>query len=60
MDIFAILFWLLTVMAISCALGVILSRNPINSVLFLSAMIGAMVIGKKETSIVAGKNPHQN
>ena len=37
MDIFAILFWLLTVMAISCALGVILSRNPINSVLFLIA-----------------------
>jgi NADH-quinone oxidoreductase subunit J len=37
MDVFAILFWLLTVMAISCALGVILSRNPINSVLFLIA-----------------------
>ena len=37
MDVFEILFWLLTVMAISCALGVILSRNPINSVLFLIA-----------------------
>jgi NADH-quinone oxidoreductase subunit J len=37
MDVFEILFWLLTVMAISCALGVVLSRNPINSVLFLIA-----------------------
>src|SRR5688572_16384187 len=35
MSIFEILFWVLTVMAISCALGVILSRNPISSVLFL-------------------------
>jgi len=35
MDIFDILFWFLSVTAIACALGVILSRNPINSVLFL-------------------------
>ncbi|HTM66333.1 MAG TPA: NADH-quinone oxidoreductase subunit J [Flavipsychrobacter sp.] len=35
MDLFEILFWLLTITAISCALGVILSRNPVNSVLFL-------------------------
>ncbi len=37
MDLFEILFWLLTIMAISCALGVVLSRNPVNSVLFLIA-----------------------
>src|SRR5215203_2266679 len=30
-----ILFWILSVVALSCALGVILSRNPVNSVLFL-------------------------
>lgn len=35
MDLFEIVFWLLSVTAIGCALGVILSRNPINSVLFL-------------------------
>ncbi len=35
MSLYEILFWLLTVMAIGCALGVILSRNPVNSVLFL-------------------------
>lgn len=35
MGIYEVLFWFLTVMAISCALGVVLSRNPINSVLFL-------------------------
>jgi NADH-quinone oxidoreductase subunit J len=35
MDILQILFWLLTVMAIGCALGVVLSRNPVNSVIFL-------------------------
>lgn len=35
MDIFELLFWLLSFMAICCALGVVLSRNPINSVLFL-------------------------
>lgn len=37
MGIYEVLFWFLTVMAISCALGVILSRNPVNSVLFLIA-----------------------
>lgn len=37
MDLFEIIFWLLSVASISCALGVILSRNPINSVLFLIA-----------------------
>ncbi|NCX96085.1 MAG: NADH-quinone oxidoreductase subunit J [Chitinophagia bacterium] len=35
MDINTIVFWMLSVMAVSCALGVILSRNPVNSVLFL-------------------------
>lgn len=35
MDIFDILFWVLSVVAVGCALGVILSRNPIHSVLFL-------------------------
>lgn len=35
MSVYEILFWVLTVMALSCALGVILSRNPVNSVLFL-------------------------
>ncbi len=35
MDIYSILFWVLSVMAVGCALGVILSRNPVNSVLFL-------------------------
>lgn len=30
-----LLFWILSVAALSCALGVILSRNPVNSVLFL-------------------------
>jgi NADH-quinone oxidoreductase subunit J len=35
MDIYSILFWFLSVMAVGCALGVILSRNPVNSVLFL-------------------------
>src|SRR4051812_49085928 len=29
------LFWILSVITLSCALGVILSRNPVNSVLFL-------------------------
>ncbi len=29
------LFWILSVAALSCALGVVLSRNPVNSVLFL-------------------------
>jgi NADH-quinone oxidoreductase subunit J len=35
MSIYDILFWVLSVMAVSCALGVILSRNPVNSVMFL-------------------------
>lgn len=35
MSIYEVLFWFLTIIAISCALGVILSRNPVNSVLFL-------------------------
>jgi NADH-quinone oxidoreductase subunit J len=35
MDIQEILFWALSVMAIGCALGVVLSRNPVSSVLFL-------------------------
>lgn len=35
MDIQQVLFWFLTAMAIGCALGVILSRNPINSVICL-------------------------
>ena len=36
------LFWFLTIMAIGCALGVILSRNPISSVLFLIATFFAI------------------
>src|ERR1041384_1691668 len=28
-------FWVLSVMAVSCALGVVFSRNPVSSVLFL-------------------------
>lgn len=35
MSIQEILFWALSAMAIGCALGVILSRNPVSSVLFL-------------------------
>jgi len=35
MDIYDVLFWALSVIAVSCALGVILSRNPVNSVMFL-------------------------
>ncbi len=34
-DIQVLLFWILSVAALSCALGVVLSRNPVNSVLFL-------------------------
>ncbi len=34
-DIQVILFWILSVAALSCALGVVLSRNPVNSVMFL-------------------------
>jgi NADH-quinone oxidoreductase subunit J len=35
MDIYTILFWFLSALAVGCALGVILSRNPVNSVMFL-------------------------
>lgn len=35
MDIQQTVFWILSALAIGCALGVILSRNPINSVIFL-------------------------
>ncbi|NDC42677.1 MAG: NADH-quinone oxidoreductase subunit J [Chitinophagia bacterium] len=35
MDLYSILFWVLSAIAVGCALGVILSRNPVNSVLFL-------------------------
>lgn len=42
MGIYEVLFWFLTIMAISCALGVILSRNPVNSVLFLIATFFAV------------------
>lgn len=42
MSAYEILFWFLTVMALSCALGVILSRNPVNSVLFLIATFFAV------------------
>jgi NADH-quinone oxidoreductase subunit J len=35
MDVYSILFWVLSVIAVGCALGVILSRNPVNSVMFL-------------------------
>lgn len=33
-----ILFWILSAMTLGCALGVILSRNPIKSILFLIAL----------------------
>jgi NADH-quinone oxidoreductase subunit J len=35
MDIYQIMFWILAVSTLSFAIGVIMSRNPINSVLFL-------------------------
>lgn len=35
MDIHQIIFWILSVFTLGCAIGVIMSRNPINSVLFL-------------------------
>ena len=35
MDLYSILFWILSAMAVGSALGVILSRNPVNSVMFL-------------------------
>lgn len=42
MQLHEILFWLLSAMAIGCALGVILSRNPVKSVLFLIATFFAI------------------
>ena len=42
MGLYEILFWFLTIMALGCALGVILSRNPISSVLFLIATFFAI------------------
>lgn len=35
MSVYDILFWVLSAIAVGCALGVILSRNPVNSVMFL-------------------------
>ncbi len=35
MGIYDIIFWILSAIAVGCALGVILSRNPVNSVMFL-------------------------
>lgn len=42
MSAYEAIFWFLTVMALSCALGVILSRNPVSSVLFLIATFFAI------------------
>jgi NADH-quinone oxidoreductase subunit J len=42
MDIYGILFWFLSAIAVGCALGVILSRNPVNSVMFLIATFFAV------------------
>src|ERR1700754_4178378 len=42
MSLHEILFWFLSAMAIGCALGVILSRNPVKSVLFLIATFFAI------------------
>ncbi|MBX9449937.1 MAG: NADH-quinone oxidoreductase subunit J [Taibaiella sp.] len=35
MELHSILFWILSLMLITCALFVVISRNPVNSVLFL-------------------------
>jgi NADH-quinone oxidoreductase subunit J len=35
MNLYDTLFWFLSAVSVGCALGVILSRNPVNSVLFL-------------------------
>ena len=37
MSLHEIVFWLLSFMTIACGLGVVLSKNPVNSVLFLIA-----------------------
>ncbi len=42
MSLHEILFWFLSAMVIGCALGVILSRNPVKSVLFLIATFFAI------------------
>lgn len=42
MSLHEILFWFLSAMAIGCGLGVILSRNPVKSVLFLIATFFAI------------------
>jgi NADH-quinone oxidoreductase subunit J len=42
MGLHEILFWFLSAMAVGCALGVILSRNPVKSVLFLIATFFAI------------------
>lgn len=42
MSAYEVIFWFLTVMAISCALGVVLSRNPVSSVMFLIATFFAV------------------
>ena len=42
MNLYEVIFWILTALAIGCALGVILSRNPVSSVLFLIATFFAV------------------
>lgn len=42
MQLHVFLFWILAAIAIGCALGVILSRNPVKSVLFLIATFFAI------------------
>lgn len=42
MNAYEAIFWFLTVVALGCALGVILSRNPVSSVLFLIATFFAI------------------
>lgn len=42
MHLHVVLFWILAAVSIGCALGVILSRNPVKSVLFLIATFFAI------------------
>ncbi len=42
MSAYELIFWFLTAMALGCAVGVIMSRNPVNSVLFLIATFFAI------------------
>lgn len=42
MELQEVLFWFLSALALGCALGVILSRNPVTSVLFLIATFFAI------------------